>query len=52
MEKPLDLSGMEVNLDLKQEWAQIFTECWRQMKYFFYAPNMHGVDWDAMRAPV
>ncbi len=50
MEKRLDLSGLEVNLDLKQEWAQIFTECWRQMKYFFYAPNMHGVDWDALKA--
>jgi tricorn protease len=49
MDKPLNLSGLEVNLDLKQEWAQIFAECWRQMKYFFYAPNMHGVDWNAMK---
>jgi tricorn protease len=49
MDKKLDLSGMEMSLDLKQEWRQIFNECWRQMKYFFYAPNMHGLDWDAMR---
>jgi tricorn protease len=40
---------MEVALDLRAEWSQIFEECWRQMKYFFYAPNMHGVDWEAMR---
>ncbi len=46
----LDLSGMEVKLDKKAEWTQMYNECWRQMKYFFYAPNMHGVDWDAVKA--
>jgi tricorn protease len=45
----LDLSGMEVKLDKHQEWAQIYNECWRQMREFFYAPNMHGVDWEANR---
>jgi tricorn protease len=49
IEDKLDLSQMEVTLDLRAEWDQIFEECWRQMKYFFYAPNMHGVDWEAMR---
>ncbi len=49
IEEKLDLSQMEVNLDLRAEWDQIYQECWRQMKYFFYAPNMHGVDWEAMR---
>ncbi|MBN2409354.1 MAG: PD40 domain-containing protein [Candidatus Aminicenantes bacterium] len=49
VEEKLDLSAMEVGLDLKAEWKQIFEESWRQMKYFFYAPNMHGVDWPAMR---
>jgi tricorn protease len=49
-EEKLDLSQMEVTLDLRAEWDQIFEESWRQMKYFFYAPNMHGVDWEAMRA--
>ena len=46
----LDLSNMETKVDFRQEWDQIFNECWRQMKYFFYAPNMHGVDWEAMKA--
>jgi tricorn protease len=46
----LELGDMEMNLDLKEEWHQIFNECWRQMKYFFYAPNMHGVDWQGMKA--
>lgn len=42
------LDNMRVYVDLKQEWAQIYQECWRQMKYFFYAPNMHGADWNAV----
>ena len=45
----LDLSGLEVRLDRRAEWAQIFNESWRQMRDFFYAPNMHGVDWPAVR---
>ena len=49
LETKLDLSGMDVALDLRQEWDQIYEECWRQMKEFFYAPNMNGVDWDALR---
>jgi tricorn protease len=49
IEAKLDLSGMEADLDLRAEWGQIYEECWRQMKQFFYAPNMHGVDWEALR---
>ncbi len=49
LESKLDLSGMDVLRDRRQEWDQIYEECWRQMKEFFYAPNMHGVDWEAQR---
>ncbi|MBN2346480.1 MAG: PD40 domain-containing protein, partial [Candidatus Aminicenantes bacterium] len=45
----LDLADLQVALDRKAEWKQIFHECWRQMRDFFYAPNMHGVDWPAAR---
>jgi tricorn protease len=45
----LDLSDMKVRLDRHAEWQQIFNESWRQMRDFFYAPNMHGVDWPAMK---
>ena len=48
-ETKLDLSGVECTVDPRLEWTQIFEECWRQMKYFFYAPNMNGVDWEAVR---
>jgi tricorn protease len=47
--KPLDLGGMEVRLDRQAEWKQIFNECWRQMRDFFYDPGLHGVDWPAMK---
>ena len=49
LDQKLDLSGMEVTLDLRAEWNQIYEECWRQMKDFFYDPGMHGVDWPALR---
>jgi tricorn protease len=45
----LNLSGMEMRLDHHQEWQQIYNECWRQMRDFFYDPTMHGVDWKAIR---
>ncbi|MGA2297960.1 MAG: protease, partial [FCB group bacterium] len=44
-DKALDLSDMKVELNKKEEWKQIFDESWRQMRDFFYAPNMHGVNW-------
>jgi tricorn protease len=35
-----------MDLDRKAEWEQIFREGWRVVKYHFYDPNYHGVDWD------
>jgi tricorn protease len=49
MKDSLDLSEMDMRLDRRAEWTQIFNECWRQMREFFYVPNLHGVDWEAMR---
>jgi tricorn protease len=47
-EKFVDLSDLKILVDNKQEWKQIYDEAWRQMRDFFYVPNMHGVDWKAM----
>ncbi|MFN7997781.1 MAG: S41 family peptidase [Bryobacteraceae bacterium] len=33
----------------EEEWKQIFNEVWRRYRDFFYAPNMHGYDWEALR---
>lgn len=40
----------KVKIDRPAEWAQMFDDAWRTMKYRFYDPKMHGMDWDAMRA--
>src|SRR5699024_3907835 len=48
-ENRLNLDGMKVYVDQKAEWKQIFNEKWRQMRDYFYDPNMHGVDWEAVR---
>ena len=47
--KPLDLSGLRLRMDPKKEWRQIFHEAWRLERDFYYEPNMHGIDWPAMR---
>jgi len=45
----LNLSDLKFNLDREAEWKQIYHESWRQMRDFFYAPNMHGVNWEKVR---
>jgi tricorn protease len=40
----------KVKVDRPSEWAEMFDDAWRTMKYRFYDPQMHGMDWDAMRA--
>ena len=41
---------VNVRVDERDEWAQILNESWRVMKYRFYDPEMHGKDWNAIRA--
>jgi tricorn protease len=43
------MAGFDMQLDRHAEWKQIYFESWRQMRDFFYAPNMNGIDWKAMR---
>jgi tricorn protease len=39
-----------VKIDKSTEWAEMFDDAWRTMKYRFYDAAMHGKDWDGMRA--
>lgn len=48
--KPMDFGALNVTIDPRQEWAQVFHEAWRLVRDFFYDPNMHGVDWPAVKA--
>ncbi|HUR55832.1 MAG TPA: PDZ domain-containing protein [Gemmataceae bacterium] len=45
----LNLEAIEVKLDPRAEWKQIFEEAWRINRDYFYDPNMHGADWPAMK---
>src|SRR5262245_12658036 len=40
----------KVEIDRPAEWAEMFDDAWRTMKYRFYDPQMHGQNWDAARA--
>jgi tricorn protease len=42
--------NVRVRIDHAAEWAEMFDDGWRTMKYRFYDPQMHGMDWDAARA--
>jgi len=42
--------NVRVRVDRPAEWAEMFDDGWRTMKYRFYDPQMHGFDWDAARA--
>jgi len=33
----------------REEWQQIFNEAWRIERDYFYDPNMHGLDWKAIK---
>jgi len=46
--KPLDLSGARLLVNPREEWKIIFNEVWLMEKAYFYDPNMHGLDWQAV----
>jgi tricorn protease len=46
----LKLDGMMMKIEPKAEWAEEYTDAWRIMRDWFYDPNMHGMDWRAIRA--
>jgi len=44
----LDLSEMQVRVTPTLEWSQMYTDAWRILRDWFYDPNMHGMDWQAI----
>jgi len=44
----LDLSTLLYRVGLQEEWNQIFSDCWRWYRDFFYDAGFHGRDWKAM----
>ncbi|HEX3110994.1 MAG TPA: PDZ domain-containing protein [Thermoanaerobaculia bacterium] len=46
----LNLDHLEMKVDPRAEWSEEFVDAWRILRDWFYDPNMHGVDWNAIRA--
>jgi len=49
MDDKVQTKGLDVTVDPRHEWEEVFTDAWRRHRDFFYVENMHGVDWDAVR---
>ena len=47
--KSVSTAGLYVDRVPAEEWNEIFNEVWRRYRDFFYVPNMHGFDWEALR---
>lgn len=41
--------ALRAEIDPSAEWSEIFDEAWRIERDYFYAPNLHGADWPAVR---
>ncbi len=46
--QPIFTGNLRKLVNYREEWMQIYNESWRQMRDFFYAKNMHGVNWKAI----
>ncbi|HXT25955.1 MAG TPA: S41 family peptidase [Candidatus Eisenbacteria bacterium] len=47
--KTVSTGNLTVDRVPQQEWKEIFNEVWRRYRDFFFARNMNGYDWDALR---
>ncbi len=45
---PLNVAQLEMKVDPKAEWANIFRETWRIQREYFYDEKMQGADWPAI----
>jgi tricorn protease len=40
----LKMADLEVKVDPREEWTQMYREVWRIQRSYFYDPNLHGVN--------
>jgi tricorn protease len=45
----VNLQGWSFPIDVREDLRQLYIDAWRLERDYFWDPNMHGVDWDAMR---
>ncbi|MBL9118552.1 MAG: PD40 domain-containing protein [Phycisphaerae bacterium] len=48
-DEAVDPAAVQIAVNPPAEWAQMLDETWRLQRDFYWAPNMVGVDWPAMR---
>ena len=46
----LKLNPIELTIDPREEWQQMFGEAWRRMRESFYDPNLHGQNLAGLQA--
>ena len=46
----IDLGNLVATVNYQEEWTQLFDEVWRAYRDGFYLENMHGRDWNAIKA--
>ncbi len=44
----LRVDQLEMQVDPRAEWAEIFRETWRLQREYFYDAKMHGANWQAI----
>ena len=49
LDKLLRTSEIEIVVQPKEEWKQLFNDTWRRYRDFFYDPGMHQVNWGQVR---
>ena len=45
---PINVANLEMRVDPRAEWQQIFRETWRIQREYFYDAKMHGANWQAV----
>jgi tricorn protease len=45
----VNTEAIQVKIEPREEWPQIFDEAWRINRDYFYDPGMHGANWAAMK---
>ncbi len=40
----VNLEGLEMRVNPREEWSQIYNEVWRLQRDFFYDPGLHGLN--------
>jgi tricorn protease len=48
-EGAVKIDDMEVFVDPKAEWKQMYHEAWRIQRDFFYDPGLHGLDYEGTK---